>query len=126
MRAGGEEGREGVMAAGLAPLLPALLRNEREEEAQEAAVWCIINLTRSGAEFPGAAERVAALRQHGVRAFPTKFSKLSGTPLSVEAFHLSRFPRKALGCPEQALARPRPLALCSAARRRASMVRSNP
>ena len=60
------------MAAGLGPLLAGLLKNSREEEAQEAAVWCIINLTRSGAEFPGAAARVAALRQHGARNVHSK------------------------------------------------------
>lgn len=52
------------MAAGLAPLLPDILQHG-DEDAKEAAVWCVINLTTSGAEHPGAVKRVAALREAG-------------------------------------------------------------
>lgn len=58
-----------MLAAGLAPMLPDILRHG-EEDAKEGAIWCVINLTASGEGFPGAAKRVAALREAGAFAVP--------------------------------------------------------
>lgn len=62
--AGDEAGRDAILAAGLSRLLPDLLQHGCED-AKEAAVWCVINLTASGPEHPGAIKRVAALREAG-------------------------------------------------------------
>ncbi len=69
LAAGDEAGRDAILGAGLARLLPGLLAQSCED-AQEAAVWCCINLTASGPEHPGAAKRVAALREAGALFFP--------------------------------------------------------
>ena len=74
--AGAEAGRDAILAAGMAPLLPAILQHG-DEDAKEAAVWCVINLTTSGAEHPGAVRRVAALREAGAPTDPQTSSAAS-------------------------------------------------
>lgn len=64
---GEEEGREAIMQAGLPAMLPRLL-SVGEEEARLAAVWCVINLTNNGPDYPDSPNRVAALREAGVSA----------------------------------------------------------
>ncbi len=65
--AGEENSRDGMMAAGLGPHLGRLLA-EGGEEVRLAAVWAVINLTSADDARPGAAKRVAALREAGVSA----------------------------------------------------------
>ena len=64
---GEEEGREGILDAGLAAHLPSLLLTEGDE-VRLAAVWAVINLTSFGEECPGATKRVAILQEAGVSA----------------------------------------------------------
>ena len=56
-----------MLAAGLSPHLGRLLR-EGSEDVRLAAVWTVINLTSAGEARPGAAKRVAALREACVSA----------------------------------------------------------
>lgn len=56
-----------MLGAGLGAHLPRLLA-EGEEEVRLAALWAVINLTNSSDDCPGAAKRVAALRDAGVSA----------------------------------------------------------
>lgn len=56
-----------MLAAGLGPHLGRLLR-EGSEDVRLAAVWTVINLTSAGEARPGAAKRVAALREACVSA----------------------------------------------------------
>ena len=56
-----------MLAAGLGPHLGRLLR-EGSDDVRLAAVWTVINLTSAGEARPGAAKRVAALREACVSA----------------------------------------------------------
>ncbi|CAL8464825.1 g4360 [Coccomyxa elongata] len=73
--AGEEEGRDGILEAGLAAHLPSLLLTEGDD-LRLAAVWAVINLTSSGDECPGAAKRVAILREAGVSAVLATLSQM--------------------------------------------------